>query len=230
MCSHFESVTSKDVLKKYFDADQASEDAKTDIWPGYKGLLIRPAKGPGSTLEAISGAFGLIPHWASDTKISRHTYNARTETVASKPSFREAWKKGQHCIIPAAAIYEPDWRSGKAVSTRIFRKDGHPMGIAGLWDCWQPDKGDPVISFTMLTVNADGHPMMQQFHKPSDEKRMIVVLPDNRYGDWLAASVAESMDFMKLYSAEELEASALEVAKPPTRAPKVADTPDLFSD
>ena len=109
--------------------------AKTGILPGYKGLSIRPDKGPGSTREAISGAFSLILHWASGTKIFRHTYNARTETVASKPSFREAWKKGQHCIIPAAAIFEPDWRSGKALSTRIYRKNGHPMGIAGLWDC-----------------------------------------------------------------------------------------------
>lgn len=156
MCSHFESVTKKEVIKQYFDAEVTSEDAKADIWPGYKGLLIRPTTGSGR--EAISGAFGLIPHWASDTKISRHTYNARTETVASKPSFREAWKKAQHCIIPAAAIFEPDWRSGKAIPTRIYQEDGHPMGIAGLWDCWQPDKGDPVLSFTMLTVNADQHP------------------------------------------------------------------------
>jgi putative SOS response-associated peptidase YedK len=55
------------------------------------------------------------------------------------------------------------------------------MGIAGLWDCWQPDKGEPVFSFTMLTVNADEHPLMQQVHKPADEKRMVVSLPEEHY-------------------------------------------------
>jgi len=60
--------------------------AKTGIWSGYKGLLIRPDKGPGSTREAISGAFSLILHWASGTKISRDTYNARTVTVVAGPA------------------------------------------------------------------------------------------------------------------------------------------------
>lgn len=226
MCSHFESVTKKEALKEHFDAEVVSEDAKADIWPGYKGLLIRPSAGSGR--EAVSGAFGLIPHWASDTKISRHTYNARTETVASKPSFREAWKKGQHCIIPAAAIYEPDWRSGKAIPTRIYREDGQPMGIAGIWDCWQPDKGDPVFSFSMLTVNADEHPLMRQFHKPADEKRMVVILPEDQYGDWLAASPSESMDFMRLYPAERLTAFAHQEAKRASAKAKAA--PDFFGE
>ncbi len=223
MCSHFESVIQKVVLKKHFDVELSFGDAKADIWPGYKGLLIRPS---GQGREAVSGAFGLIPNWASDSKISRHTYNARTETVASKPSFREAWKKAQHCIIPAAAIFEPDWRSGKAVPTRIYRQDGNPMGIAGLWDCWQSEKGDPVLSFTMLTVNADVHPLMQQFHKPADEKRMVVILPEKQYGDWLAANPAESMDFMRLYPAEKLAAYAQQEAK--RDSPKAKATPDLF--
>ena len=83
--------------------------------------------------EALPGQLGLIPHWATDTTVARHMYNARSETVASKPSFRDAWRHGQRCIVPAEAFYEPDWRSGKAVPTRIARADGEPMGIAGLW-------------------------------------------------------------------------------------------------
>ncbi|EGH18803.1 hypothetical protein Pgy4_38171, partial [Pseudomonas savastanoi pv. glycinea str. race 4] len=50
---------------------------------------------------------------------------------AEKPSFRHAWRHAQHCIIPEVAIYEPDWRSGKAVATRIARADGELLGIAG---------------------------------------------------------------------------------------------------
>ena len=59
--------------------------------------------------EALIGSFGLIPHWSKDNKIARHTYNARSETVAEKPSFRDAWKRGQHCIIPVQSFFEPDW-------------------------------------------------------------------------------------------------------------------------
>jgi putative SOS response-associated peptidase YedK len=91
--------------------------------------------------EALTGLFGLIPHWATDTKIGRQTFNARSETVASKPSFRDAWKRGQHCIIPAATIFEPDWRSGKAVATGVSSADGQPLGIAGLWASWKSPTG-----------------------------------------------------------------------------------------
>lgn len=131
--------------------------------------------------EALAGSFGLIPHWAKDTKIARHTYNARSETVAEKPSFREAWKRAHHCIIPAETLFEPDWRSGKAVPTRIGNTSGEPLGIAGLWSTWKDPKGQTLHSFTMLTINADEHPLMNQFHKPNDEKRMIVTV-NRRFG------------------------------------------------
>ncbi|UMZ10666.1 SOS response-associated peptidase family protein [Pseudomonas sp. MPFS] len=110
--------------------------------------------------------FGLIPSWSKDNKIVRYTYNARSETVAEKPSFRNAWRRGQHCIIPAVAIYEPDWRTGKAIATRICRADGEIMGIAGLWEQWQnPDMGEVTHSYTMLTVNADEHAFMRNYHR-----------------------------------------------------------------
>jgi putative SOS response-associated peptidase YedK len=128
-------------------------------------------------LNLWSGSFGLIPGWSKDDKIARRTYNARSETVASKPSFRNAWRHGQHCIIPAAAVYEPDWRSGKAVPTRIERVDGELMGIAGLWERWKNAHGEIVFSYTMLTVNADDHTFMRDYHQVDHEKRMVVVLP-----------------------------------------------------
>lgn len=96
---------------------------------------------------------------------------------------------GRHCIIPAEAFYEPDWRSGKAVSTRIRRADGTPMGIAGIWTGWKSPDGSVVRSFTMLTINAETHPFMRNFHKPEDEKRMVVVLNEDAYGAWLGAPV-----------------------------------------
>lgn len=133
---------------------------------------------------------------------------ARTETVAEKPSFRDAWRKGRHCIIPADAFYEPDWRSGKAVPTRIGLADGEPMGIAGLWSTWKSPQGDFVHSFTMLTINADHHRLMKQFHKPGEEKRMVVILPEDRYEAWLRATPEQSLAFFKPFPAERMAATA----------------------
>ena len=135
----------------------------------------------------MCGSFGLIPHWSKDTTIAKRTYNARSETVATKPSYRDAWRLGRRCIIPAEAFYEPDWRSGRAVPTRIARSDGQPMGIAGIWERGIKEDGLSFWSMSMLTVNADGHPVMQRFHKPADEKRSVVILPDDTWGDWLRA-------------------------------------------
>ena len=151
--------------------------------------------------------FGLVPHWATDLLSGRKTYNARTETVATKPSFRDAWNHPQHCIIPVDCFFEPDWRSGRAVPARISAANNVPIGIAGLWSAWNSPKG-VIYSFTMLTINADAHPLMCQFHKPVDEKRMVVILPPERYDAWLNAKACESTEFMQQYPSELLKADS----------------------
>lgn len=213
MCSHYESVRDRNTLKEHFHLRDLPEGGKFDVWPTYSSLFIRRHEfadvGDEAVPEheALLGSFGLIPHWATDTKISRQTYNARSETVAIKPSYREVWNRANHCIIPADAIYEPDWRSGKAIPTRISRADGAPMGIAGLWSWWKSAKGEMIYSFTMLTINAEHHELMRQFHKPNDEKRMVVILPESQYDNWLRATPEQSPKFLKLYSAELLKTS-----------------------
>ena len=203
MCSHYQAVQERERYRRQYGVEPPVEPGKSDLWPGYLGSFIRrhPHAEVGDEAvpprEALTGLFGLVPHWAEDTKIARHTYNARSETVASKPSFRDAWRHAQHCIIPVEAFYEPDWRSGKAVATRIAATDGSPLGIAGLWSLWRSPQGLPVFSYTMLTLNADAHPLMNQFHKPTDEKRMVVILAPERYQDWLEAPAAHSMAFMQ---------------------------------
>lgn len=212
MCAHYEAPQHSEIYNTDFGVDMPAFDFKIDVWPSYQSVFIRAHEhadiGDDAVppREAAVGLFGLIPHWAKDTKIGRNTYNARSETVAEKPSFRDAWKYAKHCIIPATAIYEPDWRSGKAKPTRIERVDGHPMGIAGLWASWRSPQGDTLNSFTMLTINADHHPLMRQFHKPDDEKRMVVILPNERYHDWLNAKANESKDFLMPYPSDLLKA------------------------
>jgi putative SOS response-associated peptidase YedK len=82
------------------------------------------------------------------------------------------------------------------------------MGVAGLWSAWKSAKGDMVHSYTMLTINADNHAFMRQFHKPADEKRMVVILEEHQYNDWLTAPSNSSMGFMAPYLAEHLTAIA----------------------
>ena len=90
------------------------------------------------------------------------------------------------------------------MSTRIGNNNGEPLGVAGLWSWWKDPKGQTLHSFTMLTINADQHPLMNQFHKPTDEKRMIVILPPERYDDWLRSRAQDSMDFMSPWPAVQL--------------------------
>lgn len=207
MCAHYESVHEKARIQQYFGVNLPSDLARHDVWPGYLSTFIRrhPLADVGDEAvperEVLLGSFGLIPHWSKDTKIARHTYNARSETVAEKPSFRDSWRKAQHCIIPVETFFEPDWRSGKAVPTRIGNANGEPLGVAGLWSTWRDSLGETLHSFTMLTINADQHRFMNQFHKPTDEKRMIVILPPDRYDDWLQASSGPKNVLISIQSA-----------------------------
>lgn len=177
-------------------------------------ILRGSHEAPGE-LEIAPAMFGLVPHWA-DLKLARQTYNARTETVASKPSFRSAWKHKQFCIIPAANFFEPNYETGKPVRWRIERAHGGPVAIAGIWE-YRP--ADQLLSFSMLTINADGHPLMQRFHKPDDEKRMVMILDPEQYQGWLDGSLVTEADVYRQYPADLL------VAQPDPLPPRTRTKP-----
>ncbi|NYE26117.1 SOS response-associated peptidase [Pigmentiphaga litoralis] len=145
----------------------------------------------------------------ADKALKLSTFNARSETAAKAFTFGNAWRKAQHFVIPAEAFFEPDWRSDKAVPTRFTAADGEPLSIAGLWDRWRSPSGELIESFTMLTINADRHELLRDYHRPTDEKRMVVVLPAGAHGPWLTSSASESMDFMQTYPADRLIAQPM---------------------
>ena len=214
MCSHYKNTQQVARLKKHFGVAPPATAVVDDVWPGYSASFIRAGEGGARTCHA--GRFGLVPHWAGDATIGRKTYNARSETVAEKPAYRDAWARAQHCIIPAECIFEPDWRSGRALPAAIALANGEPMGIAGLWAQWRDPAGALVQSFTMLTINADDHAFMRQFHRPEDEKRSVVILPPDRWDDWLAADAANSAPFLIPLSAQDLVAKV----EDPTPTPR----------
>ena len=80
------------------------------------------------------------------------------------------------------------------------------MGIAGLWSAWNEPNSTVTHSYTMLTINADDHAFMRQYHKPDDEKRMVVILNEGDYDAWLSAPVADSRDFLRQFAADNLAA------------------------
>lgn len=201
MCADY-TPSRNDQIENFFGIRSPQLDLPSEAWPGYMAPILRSSHEVPDKLEIAPAMFGMVPHWA-DHKLARQTYNARTETVASKPSFRSAWKRKQFCIIPAANFFEPNYETGKPVRWRIDRADGGPVAIAGIWD-YRP--ADQLLSFSMLTINADGHPLMHRFHKPDDEKRMVMILDPDQYQGWLDGSLVSDQDVYRQYPADLLVA------------------------
>jgi putative SOS response-associated peptidase YedK len=174
--------------------------------------MIRAA-GEGG-LRADLGVFGLLPTWAKDRAFGKRTYNARTETVAEKPSYRTAWAKKQFCLVPMERFFEPCWETGKAVRWSIHRVDHNPFAVAAIWDSWtDKSTGEIVLSFSMLTINADKHPVMGRFHRPEDEKRSLVVMPTDRWSDWLAATTLQMQEMLRPMHESQFEAVPVQVQR-----------------
>jgi putative SOS response-associated peptidase YedK len=167
-----------------------------ESYPGFSAPIVVKSH---QTQRVACGLarFGLIPSWAKDDKISRHTYNARSETAAEKPSYRAAWRQRQYGLVLVDNFYEPSYESGRAVRWKIELASGDPFGIACLLDRWtDPASGELVVSFSMLTVNADDHPVMRQFHKSGDEKRTPVIIPPELHDTWLGADIPMTTKLM----------------------------------
>lgn len=212
MCSVFKPTQDATWVRNQFGVD-LPEHAKTDVYPGHLAPIIVKSHRD-ARIAAGLARFGLIPAWSKDDKISRHTYNARTETVAEKPSYRSAWRSRHFAVVLADSFYEPCYESGRAVRWEIRQSNHEPFGIAGLWDRWiNPATGEVVASFTMLTINADDHLVMRRFHKPEDEKRTPVVLSVDKYLSWLDATPDTARELLRLDLMPQLSAETVDVGR-----------------
>ena len=127
------------------------------------------------------------------------TYNARSESVHEKPSYRNAWKERQFGLAIMESFYEPNWETGKAIRWRIKRADAQPIAVPSIWERFiDRETGEVIFSFSLLTVNADGHSIMQHFHKPDDEKRSIIVLGEADCQLWLHANHEQARCLLKV--------------------------------
>ena len=240
MSTHYETLSPTSPYREVFGVELPSSatTAERHMWPRKIGHFIRavpaaPASpdaaeateapstaAPEREREVVAGQWGLVPHWvksASDAKLrSPKLIHAKAETVSTTRAFHDAWIKGQRCIVPMAAFFEDDWRAGKALPTRISRIDGQPMGVAGLWACWTGPQGETILSYALLTMNANNHALLRRYQQPGSEKRMPVVLNEGAYGAWLTVRMEKAKEFMRQYPAQALAANPVE-----TKADKI---------
>lgn len=214
---------------KYVSPDDAAIERNWQIrpgqgWPGKEmyprapGPFIRVAARAGAQQrECVVGQWGLIPSFATQAKLSYSTFNARFEELTEKASYRLPWARGQRCIIPALSFDEPNWETGRNVWWRFTRTDAAPWGLAGLWNTWTDrTSGEIHESYTMLTVNADSHPLMRRMHKPDpkygpdeQDKRSVVAIEFANVDLWLHGDNQEVKELVVPPSMEVLQATAI---------------------
>lgn len=195
-------------------APQAEQAAAVGSEADASPAAAKP-KAPPVQREWVPAQFGFVASWvksASDAKLrAPKQVVARNETVSTVQAYRDAWLAGQRCIIPMQAFFEDDLRSGKPVPTRISRVDGEPMGVAGVWSSWiDPVSGQELISYAILTVNANSHALMHRYQHPGSEKRMPAILNEGSYDAWLTARQEKAREFLRAYPANWLTANPVE--------------------
>ena len=239
MTTHYETLPAADTYREAFAVEPAGLVVERHLWPRKPGCFIvhaataaaiaqppsAAAPEAGAAAAAVADAspirvlvpaqWGLVPHWvksASDAKLrAPKLVNAKSDTASTGTAFRDAWLNGQRCIVPMMAFYEDDLRNGgKAVPTRIARVDGKPMGVAGLWARWQGSDGEVIISYCLLTVNANNHALLHRYGQPGSEKSMPAILNEGAYDAWLTARPDKAKEFMRQYAAQSLLANPVE--------------------
>jgi len=182
MCGRFAAAIAPGRLVRFFDAidwEQEQEDRwrpNYNVAPTQMVLVVRE-RGGQRTLDALR--WGLVPPWADDLSIGTRMINARSETVTEKRSYSRPFAT-RRCLVPIDGFYEwqaPE-RSGPKQPHYVFRGDGEPLAVPGLWESWSGPGHDSVETFTLLTCAANR--TVASIHH-----RMPVVLSRDRWATWL---------------------------------------------
>jgi putative SOS response-associated peptidase YedK len=199
MCGRFSLFRSRDEIATALAVEMGDLPPRYNITPSQEVAAVR-LDGGQRRLSLLR--WGLIPSWAEDPRIGNSLINARSETAATKPAFRSAFK-ARRCLLPADGFYE--W--GRIAGTKHeqpfhFRlHDGRPFVFAGLWERWAHGEGEPVETCTILTTTANG--VVRPVHD-----RMPVILAPDGIEAWLdtAATREELEGLLRPYAEGEMEA------------------------
>jgi len=179
MCGRFALTSNASTLSTQFDANVfVTLTPRFNIAPSQKILVLR-TKNHHQRREPVLLKWGLIPSWAKDQSIGTRLTNARSETVLTKPSFRDSFRR-RRCLIPATGFYEWTTSGNQKQPHYIQLTSNKPFGIGGLWDSWE-NNSERIETCTILTC--DANEAMQHLHP-----RMPVVIKPERYDAWLNQS------------------------------------------
>ncbi|MGE0641803.1 MAG: SOS response-associated peptidase [Thermoanaerobaculia bacterium] len=185
MCGRYFLTTPGEVLAELFETPAPPEEVALAIRPRFniapsQEVPIVRATATG-TRELSLVRWGLVPHWAKDPAIGNRLINARSESVAGKPSFRDSFRK-RRCLVPADGYFE--WQNvGGAKQPWAFRlKSAEPMALAGIWSAWNDPQGGGLLESCAILTTAPNE-LAATVHD-----RMPVILPAARRGDWLDAA------------------------------------------
>lgn len=176
MCGRFTLTVAPDELMRELGLEPVSDFApRYNVAPQQPVLAV--AAGREGELRTGTLQWGLVPWWAEDARIGSRMINARGESLASKPAFREAFDR-RRCLVIADGFYE--WRKepGRKVPMRFIRRQGGPFTFAALWERWKPKDGAPLHTCTIVTTRAnDGmapiHDRMPVIIEPADRARWL---------------------------------------------------------
>jgi len=171
MCGRYALHSNPDVVALMFGLSEVPAYApRYNIAPASQVLIIRRNEG-------AMVRWGLVPHWAKDPSIGAKMNNARAETVAEKPSFRDAYRK-RRCLIPASGFYEWKLEGGRKQPYYIYPSGGALFSFAGLWESWNGPTG---ALDTCAIITTDANEKMAVVHE-----RMPVIVSPAEYSAWLS--------------------------------------------
>jgi putative SOS response-associated peptidase YedK len=180
MCGRYALTSSPAVIAERFHLLWTPEiEPHYNIAPSQTVPVVRET-GQGRELALLK--WGLIPWWAEDAHIGAKLVNARADTLANKPAFRDAYRR-RHCLVPADAFYEWKPVEGRRQPYCIRMRDQGLFGMAGLWERWKDPSGQVVESCTIVTVDANS--LVAPLHD-----RMPLILTPSDYDAWLAAGTS----------------------------------------
>ena len=190
MCGRFTLTVNPEEIQEIFLDLQGAENIRPryNIAPSQPVAVI--ANNAPNRLDYF--VWGLIPSWAKDPSMGSRMINARSETLAEKPSFRTAFRR-RRCLIPADGFYEWKQEAGQKRKTPMYIRlaSGKPFAFAGLWDNWQSPDGSNILSCTIITTQPNE--LMQSIHN-----RMPVILPPSAYAQWLQPGEADTAALLPL--------------------------------
>ncbi len=149
-----------------------------NVAPGQTLPITRISKD--GAIEQVTARWGLIPYWAKDEKIAYKCINARSETAATSPAFRGAYKSRRRCLVPACGFYEWHKHPAGKQPYYITSTDESLLAFAGLWDVWKKPDGEALTTFAILTT--EPNQLTRRIHD-----RMPVILEPEHYREWMVA-------------------------------------------